>query len=72
MWHVLAGDAQLLRQVFAHLLEVLSLTLPYQEKTKSGGKTTNIETIVPKAVSHIASTNQCSLLLTQSWYSVYI
>ena len=51
MWHVLAGDPQLLRQVFLHLLEVLSLSLPYQEKVKSGGKTTRAETSTPKAVS---------------------
>lgn len=51
MWHVLSGEAQLLRQVFMHLLEVLSLSLPYQEKPKSQGRTTRIETSVPKAVS---------------------
>lgn len=51
MWHVLAGDPQLLQQVFSHLLEVLSLSLPYQEKAKGGGKTTRAETSIPKAVS---------------------
>ena len=51
MWHVLAGEAQLLRMVFSHLLEVLSLSLPYQEKAKGQGRTTRVETSVPKAVS---------------------
>ncbi len=49
MWQVLAGDVQLVRQVFAHLLEVLLLSLPYQEKRK-GNRTVRVETSIPKAV----------------------
>lgn len=51
MWHVLAGEPQLLRLVFSHLLEVLSLSLPYQEKAKGQGRITRVETDIPKAVS---------------------
>ena len=51
MWHVLTGETQLLRMVFTNLLEVLSLSLPYQEKAKGQGRTTRVETVVPKAVS---------------------
>ena len=51
MWHVLAGETQLLKMVFTNLLEVLSLSLPYQEKAKGQGKVTRMETTVPKAVS---------------------
>ena len=50
MWHVLAGETQLLRMVFTNLLEVLSLSLPYQEKAKGHGRITRMETTVPKAV----------------------
>jgi hypothetical protein len=51
MWHVLAGEAQILRTVFSNLLEVLSLSLPYQEKAKGQGKVCRVETTLPKAVS---------------------
>ena len=51
MWHVLTGEAQLVRQVFSNLLEVLSLSLPYQEKIKSN-RTIRIETEIPKSVSN--------------------
>ena len=50
MWQVLTGDAQLIEKVFVHLLEVLFLSLPYQEKTK-GNRTIRLETDTPKAVS---------------------
>ena len=49
MWHVLTGEPKLVREVFAHLLEVLTLSLPYQEKMKSN-RTLRIETDIPKAV----------------------
>ena len=47
---------KLLRNVMQHLLDVLTLTLPYQEKTRTSatnGSITyqRIETPVPKAVS---------------------
>lgn len=51
MWHVLAGETQLLRMVFTNLLEVMALSLPYQEKAKGQGRVTRMETTVPKAVS---------------------
>ena len=50
MWDVMTGDVQLMKNVFTHLLEVLSLTLPYQEKPR-GSITVKVETPVPKAVS---------------------
>lgn len=53
MWHILAGEAHLLRSVFSNLLEVLSLSLPYQEKAKGQGKVSIVETTLPKAVSFI-------------------
>ena len=49
MWHVLTGEPKLVREVFAHLLEVLTLSLPYQEKIKNN-RTLRIETDIPKAV----------------------
>ena len=53
---MLTGEPKLVRDVFAHLLEVLTLSLPYQEKTR-GSKTLRVETDVPKAVrSKIVST----------------
>ncbi|CAI8027043.1 Maestro heat-like repeat-containing protein family member 1 [Geodia barretti] len=52
MWHILAGEAHLLKSVFLNLLEVLSLSLPYQEKAKGQGKVTIIETTLPKAASN--------------------
>lgn len=64
MWQVLTGDLQLLQQVFAHLLEVLSLSLPYQEKRKASSKnktTSSVrgETTIPKAVSIIKILEVC-------------
>ena len=50
MWDVMTGDVQLMKNVFIHLLDVLSLTLPYQEKAR-GNITVKVETSVPKAVS---------------------
>ena len=50
MWQVLTGEVQLVQQVFFHLLEVLSLSLPYQEKTK-GNRMKRMETSIPKTVS---------------------
>ena len=50
MWDVMTGDLQLIKDVLNHLLEVLSLTLPYQEKPR-GSISVKIETPVPKAVS---------------------
>ena len=55
MWHILAGEPQLLKIVFSNLLEVLSLSLPYQEKAKGQGKTSRVETAIPKAVSRCVS-----------------
>ncbi len=49
MWQVFVGEGPLLEQVLTHLLEVVTLSLPYQEKIKSG-KTLHVETTVPKAV----------------------
>ena len=54
MWHIVAGEANLLKSVFTNLLEVLSLSLPYQEKAKGQqGRVTTVETTLPKAVSVI-------------------
>lgn len=50
MWQVLVSDEGTITQVFQHILEVLSFSLPYQEKTK-GNKVIRTETDVPKAVS---------------------
>ena len=49
MWDVMTGDLQLMKNVLTHLLEVLSLTLSYQEKSR-GSISVKIETPVPKAV----------------------
>lgn len=49
MWEVLVSDEATITKVFQHILEVLSFSLPYQEKPK-GNKTIRIETDVPKAV----------------------
>ncbi len=54
MWQVLVSDESTITQVFQHILEVLSFSLPYQEKTK-GNKVIRTETDVPKAVSHLKS-----------------
>ena len=48
------GDKQLAKIVFDHLLEVIALTLPYQEKD-FGGTITRTETHTPKAVSDITA-----------------
>ena len=50
MWQVLCGDEDILRKVFAQLLEVLSLTLPYQEKQR-GNKIVRQRTETPHSVS---------------------
>jgi len=50
MWEIMIGDKQLAKIIFEYLLEVISLTLPYQEKDTSG---TRIEMHTPKAVSSI-------------------
>ena len=50
LWQVLTGDVKLMKSVILHLLEVISLTLPYQEKAR-GSVMTKVETAVPKAVS---------------------
>ncbi len=50
MWKVLTGEEGILHRVFAHLLEVLNLSLPYQEKNK-GGKIVRVVTEVPQSVS---------------------
>lgn len=52
MWQVLVSDEATITQVFQHILEVLSFSLPYQEKRK-GSTTVRLETDVPKAVSHM-------------------
>ena len=52
MWDVMTGNVQLMKNVFTHLLEVLSLILPYQVKPR-GNSTVKVETPVPKAVSTI-------------------
>lgn len=51
MWQVLVGEGQLVRQVFDQLLEVISLSLPYQEKRK-GSNFIRVETATPKAATH--------------------
>lgn len=55
IWEVMRGDNQLMSNVIKHLLEVLSLTLPYQEKSRTSATSGVIsyqrtETSVPKAV----------------------
>ena len=50
MWEIMIGDKQLAKIIFDHLLEVIALTLPYQEKD-FGGTITRTETHTPKAVS---------------------
>ena len=52
MWQVLVSDEGTITQVFQHILEVLSFSLPYQEKTK-GNKVVRTEMNVPKAVRHL-------------------
>lgn len=60
MWQVLVSDDGTITQVFQHILEVLSFSLPYQEKPKAN-KVVRTETDVPKAVSACT----CSLLHVQ-------
>ena len=50
MWQVLCGDEAILRKVFSQLLEVLTLTLPYQEKHK-GNKIVRHRTETPHSVN---------------------
>ena len=50
MWQILCGDDVILRKVFSHLLEVLNLSLPYQEKHK-GNKIIRHCTQIPQTVS---------------------
>ena len=47
------GDKQLAKIIFEQLLEVLALTLPYQERDFSG-TLTRIETHTAKAVSSLS------------------
>ena len=53
MWEIMIGDRQLAKIIFEHLLEVIALTLPYQEKD-FGGTITRTETHTPKAVSDVS------------------
>ena len=57
MWEVLTGDIPLFRSVLNHLMEVLTLSLPYQERTRTsaGGVVSyqRVETPIPKNVSNI-------------------
>lgn len=50
MWQVLCSDEAVLNKVFTQLLEVLTLSLPYQEKTK-GNKVIRYPTDLPQSVS---------------------
>lgn len=50
MWQVLVSDEATITHVFQHILEVLSFSLPYQEKQK-GNVTVRLETEIPKSVS---------------------
>ena len=59
MWQILGGEPQLAKDVLINLLEVLSLSLPYQEKSKSN-ETIRVETPVPKAVSTMYTTHLCT------------
>lgn len=52
MWQVLCGDETVLRKVIAQLLEVLTLSLPYQEKHK-GNKIVRYHTETPQSVKFI-------------------
>ena len=36
MWEIMIGDKQLAKIIFEHLLEVIALTLSYQEKEFGG------------------------------------
>lgn len=50
MWKVLSGEETISKRVFSHLLEVLNLSLPYQEKHK-GSKIVRYATDTPHIVS---------------------
>jgi hypothetical protein len=57
IWEVISGDTQLVTNVIKHLLEVLTLTLPYQEKARTSATSPVVtyqrtETQIPKAVSY--------------------
>lgn len=54
MWEVLTGDIPLFRSVLNHLMEVLTLSLPYQERTRTSAGSVSyqrVETSVPKNAS---------------------
>lgn len=52
MWQVLCGDEAILRKVFVQLLEVLTLSLPYQERNK-GNRTIRYHTETPQSVMSV-------------------
>lgn len=68
MWEIMIGDKQLAKIIFEHLLEVIALTLPYQEKD-FGGTITRTETHTPKAVSDTPFT--CGPKLFSILYILY-
>ncbi|XP_011410499.2 PREDICTED: maestro heat-like repeat-containing protein family member 1 [Amphimedon queenslandica] len=56
LWQVLTGDTQLMTNVIKHLLEVLVLTLPYQERSRTSATSgvasyQRTETPIPKAAT---------------------
>ncbi len=51
MWQVLSSEEIILKSVFTQLLEVLNLSLPYQEKHK-GNRIVRHHTETPHAVSY--------------------
>ena len=54
-WQTLAGDKQLTRHMFEHLLDLLANSLPYKEKSERGGIPTFLTAPVPMAVSQHSS-----------------
>ena len=68
MWEVVIGDKQLAKIIFEQLLEVLSLTLPYQQRD-FGGTVTRIETHTAKAVSSSSVVDIISLQVKRSCVS---
>ena len=50
MWKVLCGEETILRKVFTKILDVLTLSLPYQEKNKNN-KIIRLPTETPQSVS---------------------
>lgn len=62
MWKVLSGEENMLKKVFAQLLEVLTLSLPYQEKNK-GNKIVRLHTETPQSVNLAGSKFALLLLL---------